>query len=203
MRFDSQSPHLACYDTDRPKNDRELYYRLIDGYTVSGRATGSDPLGTYQALLYWKLYSQPAAIANLAKWMTVGSEMRRSAASDLPRLLTSLPAALDRSVDAVVKTVQLLDTFQLPGMRSTSAIPVRTTFLHFIYPSTVPVFDRMVLQAVGVDQPDANHSYTVLREYLPFAWKLADQYAERTSVGYREQTLRLIDMALWVNRGRR
>jgi hypothetical protein len=168
VRYDSRSPHLACFGADRPGSDRELYYRLIYRYSAPARAI--DPVGTYQALLYWKLYSQPTAMANLSKWMKEGSELRRAAEKQLPNLLKGLSATLQRRVDVVIAAVRRLGQFRIPGMISTTALPVRTTFLHFIYPSTVPIFDQMVLRAVGVNEEGANRNYQVFQEYLPFAW---------------------------------
>jgi hypothetical protein len=103
-------------------------------------------------------------------------------------------------VQAVIEAIERLSDFELPGMRSDCALPVRTTFLHFIYPSTVPIFDKQVLLAVGVTRKGANKSYAVLREYLPFAWELADRYLTESRVCNREEPLRRIDMALWVIR---
>jgi hypothetical protein len=199
--FHAHSPHLALYGADRRLTDRKLYYRLIGHDGIARRTT--DPLGWYEALLYWKLYSQPAATSNLGKWMAPGSASRRSAESFLPLLLASHPKTLARSADDVVDAVKDLSNFGLPGMSTKCAIPVRSTFLHFLYPTIVPIFDKMVLKAVGVNDKDANHDYNVLREYLPHAWKLADRYAARATVQCKhEQPIRLIDMALWVNRGK-
>lgn len=98
--------------------------------------------------------------------------------------------------------VKWLGRFNLPGMASPSTLPVRTTFLHFIYPSVVPIFDQMVLKAVGSWVKDANHKANVLEEYLPFAWELADRYAQQISCFSKDGPIRVIDMALWVGRGR-
>ena len=73
-------------------------------------------------------------------------------------------------------------------------------FLHFFNPSVVPIFDRMVLQAVGLWSPGANTRLAVLEAYLPIAWQLADEYATRPRE-FVETPVRLIDMALWVGRG--
>jgi hypothetical protein len=201
-RFNSQSPHLARFGSDRPASDRSLYYRLIDCYGPAVRQDDPDPVGLYEALLYWKLYSQGTTAYHLAK-MAPGTELRVLAAASLPRLLARLPARLDRNVGTIVRTVQTLDEYELPRMKGRCAIPVRSTFLHFLYPSTVPVFDRMVLQAVGVDHKGANKDYSVFREFVPFAWALADRHAQLATLGHRESPLRLIDMASWVHRGQR
>jgi hypothetical protein len=67
----------------------------------------------------------------------------------------------------------------------------------------------MVLRAIGLWEQGANHRYPVLEKYLPIAWDLADKYATEISsfknespVPVIESPIRIIDMALWVNRGR-
>jgi hypothetical protein len=87
-------------------------------------------------------------------------------------------------------------------MAGTCAIPVRTTFLHFIYPDLIPIFDSQVLAAVGINEKDANHSYEFLRDYLPHAWSLAEKYNSHLVAFTQESPIRLIDMALWVTRNR-
>jgi hypothetical protein len=97
--------------------------------------------------------------------------------------------------------VKRLGEYKVVGMKTASALPVRTTFLHYLFPAVVPIFDTMVLKAVGVDEPNANQRADVLREYLPFAWELTDQHAAHVPGHSRETSVRLIDMALWVVRG--
>jgi hypothetical protein len=198
--FNPRTPHLARFGSDRPASDRMLYYRLIAAYSPAGRARESDPVGMYKALLYWKLYSQHTTPSMFRRWCAEGGGFDR-ATIELPRLLAALPPTLNRDIESVVGVVQGLGKHALPGMQSAATVPVRTTFLHFIFPSSVPIFDRMVLRAVGECGRDANKSYEVLREYLPFAWRLADKYAAVAGIGRSESPLRLLDMALWVNRG--
>lgn len=71
------------------------------------------------------------------------------------------------------------------------------------YPHVVPIFDRMVLQAVGVNDNKANQSEGVFRRYLPHAWGLADRHGKHAQerFQFQETPLRLVDMALWVKRG--
>lgn len=77
---------------------------------------------------------------------------------------------------------------------------MRTTFLHFRYPTVVPALHRVVLQAVGVCEDDGNHDIRVLRDYVPFAWDLEERYLYALN-GFTESQVRLIDMALWIVRG--
>ena len=189
--FDEVSRHLSIFDTDRPNSDRSLYYHLIKQF--SGEQKTLAAIGLYEAVLYWKLYSQPAARSNIVNW-------RQKAQEPLLALIRDLPCSLKKSPSEVVGLVKWIGKFQVRAMRSPSALPVRTTFLQFLYPSVVPIFDKMVLQAVGIMDERANQKSTVLQEYLPFAWELADRYAQQISVFTAESPIRVIDMALWVTR---
>ena len=200
--YDSGSHCLARFGSARPDSDRELYYRLISCYLPAARTADRDVIGTYQALLYWKLYSTAGSRGtNILAWLKPGSAGRRSAESTLPRWLSRLPPSLNRNESDVVEKVREMPLIR--GMGTECRLPVRTTFLHFLYPSVVPIFDRNVLLAVGVNEKNANQSYDRLREYLPFAWELADRYCVQSAMCNREESLRRIDMALWVTRGSR
>ena len=172
--FDPRSPHLMCFAGKRPSSDRALYYCLIDAFSPGGLGRTSDPVGAYKAMLYWKLYSQHTTPSMFRKWSADGGGFDRAAA-ELPRLIAAIPASLRRDVEDVVALIQSLGEYRLPGMMSNGTVPVRTTFLHFLYPSVVPIFDRMVLRAVGDCRRDSNKSYDVLRKYLPLAWRMADR----------------------------
>ena len=86
------------------------------------------------------------------------------------------------------------------GSATECRLPVRSTFLHFLYPASVPIFDKMVLQAVGIHESGANQDISVFERYLPFAWELEDRYSAASEVCSVEQPLRRIDMALWIIR---
>lgn len=203
--FNKGSLHLNNFDLeklDRPTSDRELYYKLLTQFSAGQRNLHAKPIAVYEELLYWKLYSQRAAIFNLEfRWLPKGSGLRNDAQERFIQLLHKLPASLEKSPSVIIDLVRWLGKFQLPGMASSSAIPVRTTFLHIVYPSIVPIFDQMVLRAVGRWEKGANHKYNVLEEYLPFAWDLAEKYKQQASLFTKESPIRVIDMALWVNRG--
>jgi len=85
-------------------------------------------------------------------------------------------------------------------MKYSDALPVRTTLLHFLFPEVVPIFDKMVLEAVGEWKENANHDIGVLKEYIPFVWELAEKHTSRISNSTKEGSIRLVDMALWVIR---
>jgi len=200
--FDSSSRCLDRFSTCRPDKDRELYYRLSSCYGPSARTSDPDVIGTYQALLYWKLYSTGGSKGtNILRWLAPGSLGRRDAELQLPDALSRIPPSLGRDADQVVRLVRGLP--KIPGMNSECRIPVRTTFLHFLFPSVVPVFDRNVLLAVGVNEKAGNQNYDCFRKYLCFAWELADRYSDKSAMCNREEPLRRIDMALWVDRGTR
>ena len=201
LGYDRTSVYLSTPEVDRPESDRTLYYQLINLFSEQCRNSIADPMGIYEALLYWKLYSQSTAPYNLNKWLRQDLTKRNSAQERLIRLFQKLPTTLERNLSAIVEWVKWLGEFQLPGIASPSTLPVRTTLLHFLYPSVVPIFDQMVLKAVGAWDKNANHKYSVLKDYLPFAWELAEQHAQPISSFTKEGPLRVIDMALWISRG--
>ena len=198
-RFDPASVHLRAI-TPRPQSDRELYYCLIDRAHPTSDDQPRLSIDLYEALLYWKLYSYPLALRNVRRWLHPHVRAARSA--NLERLFDELPRQLDRDTETVIDLVKQLDRHEVIGMKNETALPMRTTFLHYLFPEVVPVVDKMVLQAVGVQEQCANTRITVFQAYLRFAWKLTDRYAASFPTGYRESSVRLIDMALWVVRGK-
>jgi hypothetical protein len=200
--FDKNSIHLAAFETDRPASDRALYYELLNVFSEKQRTLTTKPIEIYEALLYWKLYSQPAAISNTVLRLREDAALRKDTQERLLLLFQKFPAKLEKSTSAVLDIVKQLGSFQILGIKTSTALPVRTTLLHFMYPSVVPIFDKMVLQAIGVWDKHANQSTKVLMEYLPFAWELADRYAQNCSSFEKESPIRVIDMALWVGRGK-
>lgn len=171
---------------------RLLYYQLAASATPEARL--SVTAEWYEALLYWKLYSQPAAVSNIAGWV------EESYADRLQQFMAQIPPTIPRHVSDIIQLVELAGKYQLPGIKSSTALPVRTTFLHVLFPNVVPIFDKMVLKAVAAWSEGANQSMSVLRQYLPHAWVLADRHTQQLS-GFKESPLRLVDMALWVERG--
>ena len=188
--FEPNSKHLRGFYVGTP-NDRFLYYKLVATAVPENRSQlGAD---WYEALLYWKLYSQGTSDFQITKWL------QSFASGHLQQLLAKIPATIPRRVQDVFELVELVGTHQFPGMKSSTALPVRTTFLHILYPNIVPIFDQMVLRAVGAWREGANQDAGVLRYYIPHAWALADKYTQELS-GFKESPVRLIDMALWVKR---
>ena len=65
LGFDRTSVYLAALDHDRPESDRTLYYQLANAFFEERRNVIVDPMGAYEAMLYWKLYSQSTSAYNL------------------------------------------------------------------------------------------------------------------------------------------
>lgn len=197
--FDGSVEYLDTFNP-RPVSDRELYYRLVERFSAE-RPKGIK-IGTYEAMLYWKLYSQPAAVANVCGRIHSDMVIRKTAISELARFSAILPFSLNRRLSEVVTLLPLLDGNKLHGLSTRSSLPVRTTFLHFIYPDVVPIFDKQVLLAVGVNKRNANRDPAVLRQYIPHAWQLVNRHSPTCATFSKESNLRVLDMALWVVRGR-
>ncbi|MEO7343646.1 MAG: hypothetical protein ABIU85_02310, partial [Methylotenera sp.] len=157
LGFDSDSKNLDFFTTNRPSTDRELYCKLVEEFSNKPLPLIANPIAIYEALLYWKLYSQPAARSNISKWLRDDLTLREAYQKNLIKLFETLPPSLSRDVNEVLDIVKLIGDFRLAGMLTTNAFPVRTTFLHFLYPSTIPIFDKMVLKEVGMWSPNANH----------------------------------------------
>ena len=196
--FDRRSAHLAVFGVDRPASDRALYHLLAQHYAPACLRVQADLGGLFEALLYWKYYSQGTADRNIALFGAPDTDTREQSVSGLRRLLTALPTTIERSTNAVVGLVRDLSSYDVPCLGPT-ALPTKTTLLHFAYPHVVPIFDKQVLKAVG-EPGKGNHSFPVLRRYLPFAWELSDRYGPQAAFGRGESALRAVDMALWVLR---
>jgi hypothetical protein len=188
-RFNPRSVHLSGV-VPTPATDRELYYWLVQ---TAAPTSGKRPVldkEWYQALLYWKLYSPRPASG-------ITGSTERFALEPFRQLLKKVRETVSRNIDSIIELVNSIGKYQVPGMASSDALPVRTTFLHMLYPAVVPIFDRMVLKAVGVRDKGANKKRAVLRQYVPHAWTLAARHTEQLR-GFRESPVRLVDMALWV-----
>jgi hypothetical protein len=152
-------------------------------------------------MLYWKLYSQPAAVARLRKSIRYDSTLRNAVSMGLRNFSAEVLRTTRTDSDELVVQVKQLGRYEIWGMKSPTALPVRTTFLHFVDPEYVPIFDKQVLLAVGVAEKRANEKLEVLRYYLPHARELARKYSRHFSAFKDETAIRLVDMAMWVTRG--
>ncbi len=188
--FSSRSSHLKGLYAGT-LSDRALYYTLVA--SASQRRRARPGTEWYEALLYWKLYSQPAAVSNIDGWM------RSFALTSLDSLLAAIPPSLPRDVHDILALVELIGRYQLPGTKTSTSLPLRTTLLHVLYPEVVPIFDQMVLKAVGSWYTAANQDAGILGRYIPHAWALADRHTAHLT-GFQETPIRLIDMGLWLVR---
>jgi hypothetical protein len=197
VRFNPAVDHLRAFAL-RPPSDRYLYYDLIRSIHAPPACQPDLSIDFYEAILYWKLYSQPPAIANLQRWLP--PEDRPAIAVKLTRLVSTLPTAADLkgNVTTIINLIEELGEYELPGIKTNTALPVRTTLLHFLFPHVVPIFDRMVLEAVGVGE---RQNIGILKEYVDHVWTLAGRHAAHFFNFPLETPVRLIDMALWVSRG--
>lgn len=196
----NRNSHYLKYTKISASSDRELYYLLIKRFSKEKKLDEIN-LDTYKGMLYWKLYSQQAALANILKKIEINLE-QRYLEKQLNVLSEKLPTKTSREINQIVALLKLKE-FEIYGMKDKKSLPVRTTFLHFMYLEIVPVFDKMVSQAVGVKQKNANHNIKVLEQYIPYVWGLVKKYQlEFQQYNYQETPIRIIDMALWVVRGK-
>ncbi len=201
--FDADSPCLYAF-SQKPINDRSLYYMLVDAIKRERNTSGFITLRIYEAILYWKLNSQPCALWQVCKKIRSNDELQRNIETGLRQLGQELPLTIEKKRTHVDELYLVLNrnAALLHGMKSPNALPVRTTLLHFLYPEVVPLYDKQVLAAVGITAKDANKDKATLKEYIQFAWSIAEnpEYIPQT---WRETPLRLLDMALWVIRSSR
>jgi hypothetical protein len=198
-KFNSQCPQLETFE-DPPTSDRELYYRLVQRVSCEWDSANGLSIGCYEALLYWKLYSQPAAVANTCKRVK-DAAIRHQVEDGLKALRQKVPPKLGRDPDSILKVLDSFNGLKIHGTKAKDALPMRSTFIHFLFPDIVPIFDKMVLEAIGVTEGGANHKSNSFLGYLEHAWLLEERYSPVLQDGFQETPLRLIEMALWVSRG--
>jgi hypothetical protein len=198
-RFDPDASSLYDFSA-KPKNDRYLYDLLIDRVAHEKSERGFIELATYEGILYWKLYSQPAALKNVCSRIREDTAIQRAIQRTLQTVGECLPQTVPQKIEEVSQVYQIVQNHSkdLYGLSNSCALPARSTFLHFLYPDTVPIFDKQVLLAVGVTNKDANKKKDVLFDYIPFAWQISRN--SDVPVDWQETPLRLLDMALWVIR---
>jgi hypothetical protein len=200
-RFDQDSPYL--YElTTRPENDRHLYYFLIDKINTDRTEKGFIRLGTYEAILYWKLYSLPAALKTVCARIRNDKIIQKDIDNTLNEIGGELALTnVTEDINAIKSLYNLVDkhAHKLFGLRDSCALPARTTLLHFLYPNIIPLFDKQVLLAVGVAEKGANRRRGYLYQYIEFAWR--ESKKPNIPKDWQETPLRLLDMALWVTRG--
>jgi len=128
------------------------------------------------------------------------AKARQAAAEGLKKLSNYLQRFAPVQLSDLVALLRDHAKFKFRGMQDPTALPVRTTFLHFTSPNAIPIFDKQVLLAVGVSEKYANQKLEYLRLYFPHVFTLTQRYAQSFSPTDAEGPLRLVDMALWVTR---
>jgi hypothetical protein len=202
-RFDPTSPYLYDFAEKLKNNDRCLYNSLVEKVSKDRSTKGYIGLGTYEAILYWKLYSQPAATKNICAKIRSDKTIKIEIETALKGLGVQLSATdVTENIASIENLYNLLDNHgrQLFGLKDACALPARTTLLHFLYPNVVPLFDKQVLHAVGVTEQNANRRRECLYHYIQFAWR--ESKKPNIPKDWQETPLRLLDMALWVIRGK-
>lgn len=111
LGFDGTSKFLTVFEDNRPKKDRELYYQLLNLFSEERRKSITDPVGAYEALLYWKLYSQGTTSTNLNRWLREDASIRKAAKESLLRLFQELPTSLEKNPFMILEQVKWLDEF--------------------------------------------------------------------------------------------
>lgn len=199
--FDPDAPSL-CGFASKPRNDRYLYYDLIERVAREKGEDGFIQLSTYEGILYWKLYSQPAAVKTVCSCIRENPSLQRAIQETLKDLCDRLPKTVSENIEEVMRLFQVVQhsAKDLYGLKNSCALPARSTFLHFLYPNTIPIFDKQVLLAVGVADKNANRKSKVLFEYIQFAWEISKK--PYMPLDRQETPIRLLDMALWVIRGK-
>src|SRR6266404_1988907 len=94
-RFNPLVPYLDCL-YPRPSSDRFLYHALRQRFALELNSPDGIGLQTFQAMLYWKLYSQPAAVSSTCKRLIEDGDLRRQASKGLraaSAALRNAPAA--------------------------------------------------------------------------------------------------------------
>lgn len=141
--FNPHSPLLAMFEPALPSSDRALYYKLAGAFETIRADHPAEMAALYGAMLYWKLYSQHRVRGKIIGWTEEARE-------PLARLLQTMPVDVEPHQEDIAELERRVLSFGIPGMKSPTAIPVRATLLHFLYPNVAPLFDWMVLRAAGV-----------------------------------------------------
>jgi len=199
-QFDTWAESIAvCFS--RPLSDRSLYYALIRHFAEEFRSESGISIETYEAMLYWKLYFNGSYVKRMCGELIRNKTRRELTAVQLKILSKEFPKNIPHKASSAISLQRKLAKQELWGTISDSALAVRSTLLHFLYPGSVPIFDTQVLAAVGIFTPKANEDARVLSEYVPFALSLAEKHRHKL-IGFQNETaVRLVDMALWVVRG--
>lgn len=195
-RFNPVFPCLSIFQREID-SDRRLYYSLLDQVAKERNEGILISLPTYEAIVYWKMYSTSPHINNeIMKNQALRLKLNNTLSN-----IRHFPVQIDRINSRVISVVKSLLKMELYGMK----LPVATTVMHFLYPDTVPIFDQMILRAVGYNREDIkknnlNQSFELYEKYLIHHWGMCSKYSSSTA-GFFETPVRVVEMALWVSRG--
>ena len=193
------NPSFSCLSVFQPEiaSDRQLYYTLLNQVEKERNESILISLPTYEAIVYWKMYSTSPHINNEIRKNQALRIKLNNTLSNIRRF----PVTIDRANSRVIGLVKSLLRLELYGMK----LPVATTVMHFLYPDVVPIFDQMILRAVGYNREDIkknnlNQSLDLYEKYLLHHWGMCKKYSSSTA-GFLETSVRVVEMALWVSRG--
>ena len=195
-RYKENVSALKCFSPP-PKKDRELYYSLLSRIS-SERKTGSlMTLQTYAAIIYWKMYStSPKTNNDIDKDINLQERLKKRL-----QPFSNYPTKIAKDRKLILKLVERTLENKPYGMR----LPVCTAVLHYLYPNVVPIFDQMVLQAIGyskdqIKSRQLNQSQELYNEYLDHHWSMVEKYSNNIR-NFQEKPVRVVEMALWITRG--
>ena len=181
-------------DFGEASNDRKLYYYIRKRFSHRSKINIYD----YIALLFWKLCTNPQN----AVWKNLLYNRRGINKNNEERNLKEVLDKFNPSEDYTLFNFSKTK-FSLSGIQTTTSLPTRSTFLHFLYPETMPIFDRMVLRAVNENYLKGdNERYLKYSEYFLHVHFLSEKYKDRINqISNLEDTpIRIIEMALWIIR---
>jgi len=197
-RFNNTVSALNTFSS-KPNSDRSLYYKILSIIQQERKSGTLMSLPTYEAIIYWKMYS------------TCGDKINRDIHNKdwvIPKLRSGLrqfngfAPRIKQNKNNVLSLVSGMLRLHLYGMR----LPVCTTVLHFLYPDVIPIFDKMVLMAVGytaqqIKMGDLNQDQQLYGQYVEHVWSLIKKYGNQIRAKrLSESPVRIIDMALWITR---
>jgi len=170
-------------------SDREFYYWLCDNFTN----ILNEPTRVYTAMMHWKLYFNRKNKVP-SKLLQLYLQDDKNLRNDIIQLHSAL---LDNEsdIDNFKDAIKLIDTpafRNLYGVQAGTARPSRSVFLHFCFPSIVPIYDRMVRKALETE----DYQKCFLQIHF-----LANKYFNKIKQipDLRETPIRIIEMALWIS----
>jgi hypothetical protein len=197
-RFKGTVPALNTF-SPKPNSDRSLYYEILSRIRQERESGTWMSLTTYEAIVYWKMYSTCGD--NINRDIHNKHHIIPELMSKLPHFSGFAPRIIQHKNDVLSLVTETLG-LRLYGM----GLPVCTAVLHFLYPDVIPIFDKMVLMAVGytrdqIKREALNQNQYLYGQYVEHVWSLTKRYANQINAQkFEESPTRIVDMALWVTR---